>query len=71
MKSDPAIKRTRDARQQISSSVGDDPVRMVEYYIAIQGRFGARLRRGPSHVPADDTPAEDQLAADAQEDVRR
>jgi hypothetical protein len=71
MKTDPAIQRTRDARQRISSSVGDDPARMVEYYIKIQGRFAARLRHGASHAPADDAPAEHQLPADAHGEARR
>jgi hypothetical protein len=47
MKIDPAIKRTRDARQAISSSVGDDPEKVIAYYIEMQKRFGERLRSGP------------------------
>ena len=47
MKTDPAIKRTRDARRGISANVGDDPVKIVEYYIQMQKRFAARLRLGP------------------------
>lgn len=32
MKTGPAIRRTRDARQAISKNVGDDPAKMVAYY---------------------------------------
>ncbi len=72
MKTDPAIKRTRDARRAISASVGDDPVKIVEYYIQMQERFAARLRRGPGDALEDDAMAEHQLAAaDAHKDARR
>ena len=71
MKTDPAIKRTRDARRSISASVGDDPVRMVEYYIQMQQRFAARLRLGPGHAREDGGMAEQELAADAQKGARR
>jgi hypothetical protein len=47
MKTDPAIRRTRDARRSISASVDDDPERIVDYYIEMQGRFAGRLRVGP------------------------
>lgn len=58
MKTDPGIMRTRDARQGISASVGDDPARLVAYYIAMQERFSARLHPAPSDSPADDAEAE-------------
>ena len=48
MKTDPAIKRTRDARRDISERVDDDPVKMVKYYIEMQKRFPARIRPGPA-----------------------
>lgn len=48
MKTDPAIKPTRDARHRISSSMGDDPVKLVAYYIEMQKRFRTRLRGAPS-----------------------
>lgn len=50
MKTDAAIKRTRDARSEISASVADDPVKLVKYYIAIQKRFDARLQPGPNEA---------------------
>ena len=71
MKTDPAIRRTRDARRDISASAGDDPVKLVEYYIQMQKRFAARLRLGPRDAGEDSGIAEHQLAADAQKDARR
>ena len=71
MKTDPAIRRTRDARRDISASAGDDPVKLVEYYIQMQKRFAARLRLGPRDAREDSGIAEHQLAADAQKDARR
>jgi hypothetical protein len=70
MKTDPAITRTRDARRDISASVADDPVKLVEYYIVMQKRFGARVQRGPHDAWEDDSLAEQQRGADAQKDAR-
>ena len=47
MKTDPAIRRTRDARREVSASLDDDPAKIVEYYIEMQKRFAERLRFGP------------------------
>jgi len=70
MKTDPAIKRTRDARRRISASVADDPAKMVEYYIEMQKRFGARLRRGPTDGQEGDGGAAEQgLPAAARKDA--
>ena len=44
---DPAIETTRAARRAISAAVGDDPARMIDYYLKTQERFGRRLRHGP------------------------
>ncbi len=71
MKTDPAIRRTRDARRDISARAGDDPVKIVEYYIQMQKRFAARLRPGPGDGREDGGIDEHQLAADAQKDARR
>jgi hypothetical protein len=60
MKTDAAIKRTRDARSEISASVADDPVKLVKYYIAIQKRFDARLQPGPNETWEDSYLAEQQ-----------
>lgn len=71
MKTDPAIERTRDARRRISTSVADDPAKLVEYYIEMQKRFGARIRRGPTDgQEGDEGSAEQGLRADAHKDAR-
>jgi len=71
MKTDPAIKRTRDARRRISARVADDPAKIVEYYIEMQKRFGARLRRGPTDGrEGDEGAAEQGLPAAARKDTR-
>jgi len=71
MRTDPAIERTRDARRRISAGVADDPAKLVEYYIEMQKRFGARIRRGPSDShEGDEGPAEQGLPADARKDAR-
>jgi hypothetical protein len=71
MKTDAAIKRTRDARRDISAGAGDDPVRLVEYYMEVQKRFAARLCPGPGTAQEGHGMAEQDLAADAQRDARR
>ena len=66
MKTDPAIERTRAARRGISARVADDPAKLVEYYIEMQKRFGARLRRGPTDgQESNEGPAEQGLPATA------
>lgn len=47
MPNDPAIDAVRAARTQISEEFGDDPIRLVAHYIAMQKRFAERLIRGP------------------------
>jgi hypothetical protein len=64
MKNDPAIERTRRARLQISNAFGNDPTKLVQYYIEMQKRFGARVRGGPTEG------AEQGLPPDAQKDAR-
>jgi len=71
MKTDLGIKRTRDARQRISASVADDPAKMVDYYVEMQKRFGARLLRGPTDGQEGVEGVADQgLPADARKDAR-
>lgn len=71
MKTDAAIRQTRDARQSISASVADDPSRLVEYYIAMQKRFAGRLQPGPREALEDGCLDEQQpRQADGQEDTR-
>ena len=64
MKTDPGIERTRDVRREISASVGDDPAKIVEYYIEMQSRFAARLRLGPSDAQDLDALAEPAARTD-------
>jgi hypothetical protein len=71
METDAGIKPTRDARRRISTSVDDDPAKMMEHYVEMQKRFGARLRRGPSDGPEDiEDAAEQSPAAVARTDAR-
>jgi hypothetical protein len=60
MKTDTALRRTRNARHVISASVADDPAKLVEYYIALQKHFGARLQPGPCEALEDGRLAEQQ-----------
>jgi hypothetical protein len=71
MKPDAAIERTRDARRGISNRFGDDPAKIVEYYMEMQKRFAARLRLAPDVGKEDGGMAEHRLPADAQNDARR
>jgi len=64
MKTDPAIRRTRDARRGISASVDDDPVKILEYYIEMQKRFATRLRPGPGDAREGDGLAEPAAGTD-------
>ncbi len=47
MKPDPGLQPTRNIRLKISREFGNDPRRLVEYYMAYQRKFGARLRPPP------------------------
>lgn len=42
-KADPVIEEVRQARHQISESVGHDPARLVEYYMKLQEQYRERL----------------------------
>ena len=44
MKTDPGLQPTRDIRERISRDHGNDPRRLVEYYVEFQRPFAARLR---------------------------
>ena len=61
MSVDQAIEMTRRARGDISAALGHDPVKVIAYYVGMQGRFGDRLRRRPS----DQESAQDEAAVDA------
>jgi len=45
---DPAIETTRRVREDICRSLDHDPAKVIEHYMKMQERFGARLRHGPT-----------------------
>lgn len=49
MKPDPGLEPTREVRTSISREHGNDPRRLVEYYMQYQRRFAGRLRF--AHTP--------------------
>ena len=50
MKTDPTIKRIRDARHQISQECGHNPVKLIEYYMEFQNKFADRIiNKKPPH----------------------
>ena len=55
MKDDPGLEPTRAVREKISREHGNDPRRLVEYYLGYQQRFADRLRMAPrSEVPTNE-----------------
>jgi hypothetical protein len=44
MNPDPGLEPTREVRKSISREHGNDPRRLVEYYMEYQRRFSDRLR---------------------------
>ena len=71
MKPDAGLQPTRDIRQKISRELGNDPRRLVEYYMDYQRRFKDRLRPAPGTVKVRDVAAEQADAADRTSDGRR
>ena len=65
MKDDPGLETTRAVREKISHEHGDDPRRLVEYYIGYQRRFADRLRTAPHSEAWTNEAAEHDAAADA------
>ena len=53
MSTDRGVEATRAVREKISREHGNDPRRLVEYYIAFQARFADRLRRAPARDQGD------------------
>ncbi|MSP60357.1 MAG: hypothetical protein EXR72_08455 [Myxococcales bacterium] len=47
MKPDPALATIREARKAISREFGNDPKRLVEYFMERQKQYGDRLVPGP------------------------
>ncbi len=62
METDAGLKPTRDIRERISRDLGNDPRRLVGYYMEYQHRFSGRLRPAPDgdeaaeHADATDRP---------------
>jgi hypothetical protein len=52
MKPDSPLERVRKARCQISEECGNDPQRLVEYFMKLQERHRDRLVRSTSRPPA-------------------
>ena len=50
MKTDPGLQATREVRERISREFGNDPRRLIEYYMEYQRKFANRLRRPPEHA---------------------
>lgn len=59
MEPDAGLEATRAIREKISRQHGNDPRRLVEYYIEHQRRFAGRLRWAPdTRAEAEDTETE-------------
>lgn len=54
MKPDPGLEPIREVRKAISRSFGNDPARLVAYYIEMQKRFADRLQRAPEQTLDDE-----------------
>lgn len=65
MSTDRGLEATRAVREKISHEHGNDPRRLVEYYVRYQARFADRLRRAPGSDPGTGEAAEQADAADA------
>lgn len=52
MQSDSPLERVRKARCQISEECGNDPKRLIEYYMKLQERHKDRLVRSTDRPPA-------------------
>jgi len=47
MSTDRGLEATRHAREAISREHGNEPRRLIDYYLTYQERFADRLRREP------------------------
>jgi hypothetical protein len=70
MRPERGLEVTRAIREKIAREHGNDPRRLVEYYLGYQKRFAERLRRAPGPGPASGEAAEHPGTADAR-DARR
>ncbi len=64
MRTDLGLQPTRDIRKRISRELGNDPRRLVEYYIEYQRRFSTRLRQPPDADQSAEKAAEHADEAD-------
>jgi hypothetical protein len=64
MSTDRGLEATRAIREKISHEHGNNPRRLVEYYLKYQARFADRLRHGPGSNRGLDESAEQGAAAD-------
>lgn len=65
MQPDPGLQPTREVRERISRDFGNDPRRLIEYYMEYQHRFANRLRLPPHHErTAEQADAADRPSAD-------
>ena len=65
MTPDPGMEATRAIREKISREHGNDPKRLVEYYIEHQRRFAKRLRWAPGSESEPEEATEDAAVPDA------
>ena len=65
MQPDMGLEPTREVRKKISREHGNDPRRLVEYYMAYQRRFADRLRWASGTEQKPGEAAEHGDAADA------
>jgi hypothetical protein len=57
-RSDPVIDEIREIRQRVSARFGNDPARLVAYYIKLQEQHGERLIAPPkANKPTDESAA--------------
>jgi hypothetical protein len=65
MTTDCGLEATRAIREKISREHGNDPRRLVEYYLRYQEQFAGRLRRAPRSDQGSGDRAEPADAPDA------
>ena len=65
MSTDCGLEATRAIREKISREHGNDPRRLVEYYMRYQEQFADRLRRAPGSEHGSGDQAEPADAPDA------
>ena len=66
MSTDDGLTATREVRERISRQFGNDPRRLVEYYIEYQAQFSERLLWRPD-VPGEEGRASRRAAPNSDE----